>query len=75
MAWGGLEHSPVAGSHVPAVWHWSEAAQTTAAPPHMPSVHWSLVVQGSPSLQAVPSGAAGLEHCPVEGSHVPATWH
>ena len=32
-------------------------------------------VQALPSLQAVPSGAAWLEHCPVPGLHVPATWH
>jgi hypothetical protein len=38
-------------------------------------VHTSVCVHASPSLQAVPSGAAGLEHVPVVGSHVPATWH
>jgi hypothetical protein len=32
-------------------------------------------VQALPSLQPVPSGAAGLEQAPVEESHVPATWH
>jgi hypothetical protein len=27
-----------------------------------------------PPGQAVPSGAGGLEHCPVVGSQVPARW-
>src|SRR5207248_1149783 len=40
-----------------------------------PLWHVSLCVQALPSLQAVPLAAAGLEHCPVEGLQVPATWH
>jgi hypothetical protein len=32
-------------------------------------------VQALPSLQAVPLSAAGLEQTPVDGSHVPTTWH
>src|SRR3989442_281822 len=32
-------------------------------------------VQPSPSVQAVPSGFAGLEQAPVAGLQVPATWH
>jgi hypothetical protein len=28
-----------------------------------------------PVEHAVPSGFAGFEHCPVAGSHVPASWH
>ena len=28
-AWAGLVQAPVAGSQVPAVWHWSEAVHTT----------------------------------------------
>ena len=28
-----------------------------------------------PSLQPVPFAAAGLEHCPVAESQLPATWH
>jgi hypothetical protein len=31
-------------------------------------------VHALPSLHDVPSGAAGFEHAPVAGSHVPATW-
>jgi hypothetical protein len=34
----------------------------------------SVCVQASLSLHVVPSGAAGFEHVPDEGSHVPATW-
>jgi hypothetical protein len=59
--------------------------QTSCPPPHdmpfatvMPPVQAPLrqaspVVQGSPSLQVVPSGAAGLEQSPVVVSQVPAT--
>ena len=32
-------------------------------------------MQALPSLQVVPFAAAGLEHCPVAGLQVPATWH
>ena len=51
------------------------AAQTTGLPWHVPAVHSSPVVQASPSLHVVWSGAVGLEQAPVPGSHVPATWH
>jgi hypothetical protein len=72
----GFEHCPSAGLHVPATWHWSDAVQTTGfAPVHTPLSQVSLCVQASPSLQAVPSAAAGFEHCPFAGLHVPATWH
>src|SRR6266852_752248 len=71
----GLEHMPVAGSQVPASWHWSAAAQTTATPPHAPLRQTSSCVQASPSSHALPSGLAGLEHMPVVGSHEPASWH
>src|SRR5205823_6212957 len=72
----GLEHVPVAGSQVPAAWHWSAGAQTTGfVPVHVPAWQVSLCVQALPSLQAAPSGFAGLEHVPVAGSQVPAAWH
>jgi len=71
----GLEHAPVLGSQVPATWHGSLAEQVTAVPAHVPSVQVSLVVQRLPSLQLVPAGATGLEHWPLAGSQVPATWH
>jgi hypothetical protein len=72
----GLEQVPVAGLHVPAAWHWSEAVQVTVDPAvHTPAVHVSLESQRLPSLQAVPSATVGFEHCPVAGLHVPATWH
>jgi len=32
-------------------------------------------VHTSASLHAVPSCAAGFEQAPVDGLHVPATWH
>jgi len=73
---GGFAQAPDAGSHVPATWHSSSAAQTVAVPPaQTPPRHVSPVVQASPSSQAVPSVWSGLEQSPVAGSHVPAAWH
>ncbi len=72
----GFEHWPVEGLQVPAAWHWSEATHVTGfAPAHVPLWHESDCVQALPSLHVVPSVAVGFEHCPVEGEHVPATWH
>ena len=71
----GFEQTPLEGLHVPATWHGPLAAQTTALPPHVPDWQVSPLVQRLPSLQAVPFGTAGFEHCPVEGLQVPATWH
>ncbi len=72
----GLEHRPVAVLQVPAVWHWSEAVQTTGlAPVQVPLWQVSVWVQALPSLHAVPLLAFGLEHWPVAVSQVPATWH
>src|SRR5439155_376888 len=48
---------------------------TGLEPVHVPFSHVSVCVQALPSLQVVPLGAAGLEHCPVDVLHVPATWH
>src|SRR5262249_20740477 len=40
-----------------------------------PAWQVSVCVQALPSLHAVPSAAAGLEHCPVPGLQTPAVWH
>src|SRR5262249_2806186 len=67
---------PVLGLHVPATWHWSLAVHVTGLEPvHAPFWQESLCVQALPSLHAVPFDAVGLEHAPVVGLHVPATWH
>jgi hypothetical protein len=72
----GLEQAPVEGSHVPARWHWSDAVHAMGFEPvHVPFWQESLCVHAFPSLHAVPSGEAGFEHAPVDGSQVPATWH
>ena len=72
----GFEQVPVAGSHVPATWHWSLAEHVTGlVPVHVPAWHVSLCVQALPSLHEVPFGAFGFEQLPVAGLHVPATWH
>ena len=72
----GLLQVPVPGSHVPAAWHWSPATHDFGLPPtQTPATHVSVCVQALPSLQPVPSVAAGFEQVPVPGSHVPAVWH
>jgi hypothetical protein len=72
----GLEQAPVLGLQVPAAWHWSLATQVTGfAPVQMPLWQVSVCVQAFPSLHAVPFGAAGFEHWPDAGLHVPGTWH
>jgi hypothetical protein len=72
----GFEHAPLAGSHVPAAWHWSVAAQTTGfEPTQAPAWQASVCVQAVPSSQDVPSSSAGFEHVPLAGSQVPAAWH
>ena len=72
----GFEHWPVAGLHVPATWQESDATHVTVLPAvHAPVLQVSLESQRSPSLQAVPSAAFGLEHWPVEALQVPAAWH
>jgi hypothetical protein len=68
----GFEHFPVPGSQVPMSWHWSLAVHTTGLlPAHAPAWQVSVCVHAFPSLHRLPSGFAGLEHCPVPGSQVP----
>src|SRR5215831_14615326 len=72
----GFEQAPVEGSHVPALWHWSDAVQVMVFPPvQVPPWQVSPVVQALLSLQLVPLAAFGFEQTPVDGLHVPATWH
>src|SRR4051812_10385699 len=76
FAFVGLEHTPVAGAHVPTSWHWSCAVHVTGfAPVQVPDWQVSLCVQALPSLHAVPLAFAGFEHNPVAGAHVPTSWH
>ncbi len=61
--------------HVPTLWHWSLAAQTTAAPPQRPLVQTSLVVHAFASSHNTPSTLLGLLHCPLARSQLPEPWH
>jgi hypothetical protein len=74
---GGLLHTPVAGLQMPAMWHWSEAVQTTGFDPvHVPFWHVSVCVQEFPSPeQAVPFALFGFVHAPVAGWQTPGSWH
>jgi hypothetical protein len=64
----GFEQAPVAGSHVPATWHWSDAVQVMGLEPvQVPFWQVSVWVQLLPSLQDVPLAAMGFEQAPVDG--------
>jgi hypothetical protein len=71
----GAEQTPVDVSQTPTSWHWSTGAQITGAPVQTPALQASASVQGSPSLQVVPSGKLGLEQRPVTWSQTPTSWH
>jgi hypothetical protein len=71
----GFEHNPLSGSHEPARWHESSAAQITGlSPVQTPAWQVSIWVHALMSSHAVPSALAGLEQAPVDGAHTPATW-
>ena len=55
-------------------WFWTPSEQVAQAPlpAQTPALQASPVVHGSPSSQAVPFAATGLEHAPVAGSQLPA---
>jgi hypothetical protein len=46
-----------------------------AAPAQAPFVQTSVIVQTLPSLHRLPFALGGVEHAPVPGLHVPASWH
>jgi hypothetical protein len=76
LAFAGFEQTPVLVSHVPALWHWSAAAQVTGlAPVQVPAWQVSVWVHALPSEQELPLAFAGFEQTPVVVSHVPALWH
>src|SRR5437667_319857 len=49
-AWAGLVQAPVAGSQVPAVWHWSEAVHTRVI-----GLLWQTPASQESVVQAFPS--------------------
>ena len=54
----------------------SLAVQVLALPlSQTPDWQVSVSVQALPSEQGAPSAFGALEHAPVRGSHVPASWH
>jgi len=68
----GFEQTPVFGSQLPALWHWSLAVHDTAPlPVHLPALQASVLVQASPSSQLVPSMRGTALQLPVTVSHVP----
>lgn len=70
----GLLHWPELGSHVPATWQESLGAHTTGFEP-LQAPLWQTYawLHGLVPPHVVPSVAAGFEHCPLVGSHIPAT--
>src|SRR5206468_3848376 len=72
----GLLQAPVAGSQVPAVWHWLAAVHTTGlAPTQAPAAQVSVCVQALASSHGAPLSLAGLLQTPVAGLQAPAVWH
>jgi hypothetical protein len=67
----GFEQRPVAGAHVPALWHWSGVGQITGDARHVPLWQASPVVQPLRSSQLVPFGLGTAEQAPVAGAQVP----
>jgi hypothetical protein len=67
--------APEAGSHVSTVQGFPSSRGTGVPATQAPASHVSPVVQAFPSLQLKPSAFGGFEHAPVDGSHVPASWH
>jgi hypothetical protein len=69
FAFWGFEQTPLAGSHIPALWHWSDAVQLIGLlPTQAPEWQLSVCVQALPSLQAVPSGF------PVQALQIMVMW-
>jgi hypothetical protein len=76
LALAGVEHTPVAGSQLPATWHWSSAAHITGlAPVQLPAWQESVCVQALPSSHADPFGAGAATHAPVATSHAAMVPH
>src|SRR5439155_481548 len=72
----GFEHVPVDRLHVPTSWHWSWGVQVTGFPPvQLPASHVSVCVHAPYSSHFRSFGLAGFEHEPVDGLHVPTSWH
>ena len=61
---------PLVGSQL-ARWHSSGAGQVTGVPAQLPDLHWSEVVQASPSLQGLPS-AFGLSRTAIATRCLPS---
>src|SRR4029453_18329564 len=74
---GAFTHRPVEGSQTAASWHASPGVEQVIAWPPSQTPAWqaSSKVQKLPSLHDEPSGFAGFEHMPVDGSQTPAWWH
>jgi len=71
FGFAGCEQAPVAGSQVPATWHWSSAEHTIGLPPtHAPAWHASVRVQVLLSLHAVPFATDECVHEPEEHASV-----
>jgi hypothetical protein len=71
-----LEHVPVDGLHVPTAWHWSLAVHVTGFDPvHTPVSHAYVWSHRFVPVHEVPLAMVGFEHVPVDGLHVPTTWH
>src|SRR4051794_32052610 len=66
-AFAGFVHTPDAGLHTPASWHWSWAVHVTGVPAtHTPAaLQVSAPLHALPSAQDVPAAALTCEHVPL----------
>ena len=62
-----------AASHSPVLLDPHAVPATVFGCVHTPAPHTSAVHSLLSAVHAVPSAAAGFEHCPVDGSHVPGS--
>ena len=66
FAAAGFEHTPVAGLHVPATWHWSDAVHVTGVPAaQVPFWHVSAPLHRLLSAQLVPFATGVCVHAPL----------
>jgi hypothetical protein len=73
---GGVLHTPVCASQVPARWQASSAVHCTTevGVPQVPLTQVSPLVHAFWSLQVVPSARVGFVHRPLAGAQTPALW-
>jgi hypothetical protein len=72
----GLVQTPVPGTQLPALWHWSSALHVTELPAlHVPPWHVSSVHRFASRSHDTPFALATGAGQPDAGTHAPMVWH